>query len=249
LNATGPASSTVLNDNLTTSSSIHICQSFTGIPSGGADTNPGNGWGSASANAGCSSCATVLVLDIIGFSATKIGNMVQLQWSSGQGQWSSGQGVDETGIYYVERSTDGIAFEAFTTVVPKVGESSFTATDAGISAPKLYYRVRSVSTTGATLYSSIALVETGLTGQFQVFPNPALSNSAITILVPSVSNGAARLSLVDLSGNLLGAKMLLLSSVNNAFSWSLPRLAAGIYVVRLELPDGNRYSRIAIYGN
>lgn len=240
LNATGPASSTVLNDNLTTSSSIHICQSFTGIPSGGADTNPGNGWGSASANAGCSSCATVLVLDIIDFTATKTGNMVELQWSSPQAA---------TGTYFVQRSTDGITFETFTTVTPTVGQTTFTAIDADISAPKLYYRVRSVSTTGATLYSSIALVETGLTGQFQVFPNPAISNSAITIVVPSVSNGTARLSLVDLSGNLLGTKTLPLAAATNTLSWTLPRLAAGIYVIRLELPEGNRYSRIAVYGN
>ncbi len=252
LNANGPVTSTVLNDNLTTSSTIHVCQNFTGIPSGGAATSPGNGWGSATVYAGCSSCASVLVLGITGFTATKIGNMVELQWSPVQ---------DATSIYYVERSTDGITFETFTTVVPKVGQTTFTATDADIAAPKLYYRVRSVSAIGATRYSSIALVETGPTGQFQVFPNPALSNSAITILLPSASNvatglsrstrssGAARLSLVDMSGKVLGTKTLLLSSATNTISWNLPRLAAGIYTVRLESPDGNCYSRIAVYGN
>jgi len=240
LNANGPVASTVLNDNLTTSSSIHICQNFTGPPSGGAATSPGNGWGSATVYTGCSSCATVLLLGIIDFSATKTGNMVELQWSSPQ---------DATSTYSVERSSDGITFETFTTVVPKVGQTTFTATDADITAPKLYYRVRSVSAIGATIYSSIALVETGLTGQFQVFPNPALSNSAITILVPSTSNGAARLSLVDISGKLLAAKMLVLTAANNAFPWNLPRLAAGIYVIRLESSDGSYYSRIAVHGN
>jgi hypothetical protein len=229
-----------LNDNLTTSSAIHVCQNFTGSPSGGADTNPGNGWGSAIVYQGCSSCATVLVLGIIGFTATKTGNIVQLQWSSPPAA---------TGTYFVQRSTDGITFETFTTVAPTVGQMTFTATDADIPAPKLYYRVRSVSPTGATLYSSIALVETGLTGQFQVFPNPVISNSAITVLVPSVSNGTARLSLVDLSRHLLGTKMLMLSSANNSFSWNLPNLAAGIYVIRLELAGANYYNRIAVYRN
>jgi hypothetical protein len=252
LSANGPVTSTVLNDNLTTSSAIHICQNFTSAPSGGAATSPGNGWGSATVYTGCSSCASVLVLGITGFTASKTGNMVELQWSSQQ---------DATSIYYAERSTDGINFKTFTTVVPKVGETAFDAADADITAPKLYYRVRSVPVTGATLYSSIALVETGLTGQFQVFPNPVPSNSAITILVPSAPNsatglsgstrssGAARLSLVDMSGNLLGTKTILLSSSANTYSWSLPRLAAGMYTVRLESPDGNCYSRIAVYGN
>ena len=264
LNANGPVASTVLNDNLTPSSAIHICQNFTGAPSGGAATSPGNGWGSATVYAGCSSCASVLVFGITGFTASKTMNMVELQWSSQQ---------DATSIYYAERSTDGINFETFTTVVPKVGETTFAATDADIKAPKLYYRVRSVNVAGATLYSTIALVETGLTGQFQVFPNPVSSNSPITVLLPSASNGAvglsgptslsgatglsgsarssgtARLSLVDMSGKVLGTKLLLLSSSANTFSWSLPRLAPGIYTVRLDSPDGICYGRIAVYAN
>jgi hypothetical protein len=193
LNANGPATSVVLNSNVTSSSSIHVCQSFTGAPSGGANTNPGNGWGSATVYTGCSSCATVLALGIVGFSATRLGDLVQLQWSSGMY-------VDVNGIYYVERSTDGVTFAAFTTVVPFVGESAFSATDADIAASKLHYRIRSVSTTGATLYSPVALVETGVTGQFRVFPNPVLSNSAITIVVPAGLTGALRLSLVDIPG-------------------------------------------------
>ena len=239
-NANGPVASTVLNDNLTTSSAIHVCQNFTSAPSGGASASPGNGWGSATVYTGCSSCASVLVLGITGFTATKTGNTVELQWSSAQ---------DPSSIYYVERSTDGIAFEPFTTVVPQIGQTTFTATDADITAQKLYYRIRSVGATGATIYSPIALVETGLMAQFQVFPNPALSNSPVTVLIRSKSTGTARLKLVDQSGNLLSTKTLLLSAATNTISWNLPRLAAGIYTVRLESPDGNSYSRIAVYGN
>ena len=243
LNANGPAASTVLNDNLTTSSAIHVCQSFTSAPSGGAAASPGHGWGSATVYTGCSSCASVLFLGITGFTATKTGNVVELQWSSAQ---------DATSICYAERSADGISFEPFTTVVPKAGQTIFSATDADITAPKLYYRVRAVSAAGTTIYSSIALVETGLSGQFQVFPNPVPSNSPITVLIPPAStrpSGAARLSLVDMSGKVLGTKTLLLSAATNTISWSLPRLTAGIYTVRLESPDGNSYSRIAVYGN
>jgi hypothetical protein len=99
------------------------------------------------------------------------------------------------------------------------------------------------------LYSPVALVETGVTGQFRVFPNPVLSNSAITIVVPAGLAGALRLSLVDIPGQMLAVKSLVLSASNNSFSWSLPRLAAGIYVIRLESADRHYYSRIAVFGN
>jgi Secretion system C-terminal sorting domain len=233
INVSGSAA---LNHAVTSSSKIHVCQA------GGASVTGAGGWGSAVVTTGCSSCATVLPLGIEEFTAAAQSGMVQLRWLSGLG-------TGDNGVYYAEKSADGVNFETIGSVAASSGESVYTFADANITAAKLYYRIRAVNTTGVALYSPVVVIETAVAGQLQLFPNPAGPNTTITIVIPSSSNTDASISLIDMSGQVLNTKAVLLTTGNTTLSWNLRNLAAGIYLVRIALPGSNLYARLAVRPN
>ena len=236
--------SAVLNDNLTSSSLIHVCQGATATPTGGATSNPGDGWGSATVTTGCSSCATVLALNISDFTAIPQGNTVHLTWTCDQQL----QGNE---VFYAEKSTDGVHFSTFNTIAASPGQYTYTVADTDPAAGQSWYRVEVFSPFGGSNYSVVALVETGsTTGQLRIYPNPAGQNTAITLVIPSITSGTAQISLVDMAGQLLRSKTIVLTSGTNTLTWSLRGLPAGMYVVRIASAiNNNLYGRIAIRGN
>lgn len=231
----------VLNDNLTNSSLVHVCQGATATPTGGATSNPGDGWGSATVTTGCSSCATVLALNISDFTAIPQGNTVRLTWTCDQQL----QGNE---VFYAEKSTDGVHFNTFNTIAASPAQYTYTIADTDPAAGQSYYRVEVFSPSGGSNYSVIALVETGsTTGQLQIYPNPAGQNTAITLVIPSITSGTAQISLVDMAGQLLSAKTVELTSGANTLAWSLRGLPAGMYVVRIESAmNNNLYGKVAV---
>ena len=230
LNVTGNAT---LTDALTNSSFIHVCQGFSGTPGGSG------GWGSATVTSNCSSCAMVLPLGIENFTATATGGGVLLRWEAGLGPGNNG-------TFYAEKSTDGIHFETFEDIAAVADGSFYSLTDPNITAPKLYYRIKAVNAAGVTMYSVVALVESGVAGKLQLFPDPAAPNGAVTLLITPVTNTNARMSLIDMAGELLAARAVTLTTGSNTISWDLPGLTAGVYLVRIEMTGGNLYGRLAV---
>lgn len=227
LNVTGSAT---LTDALTSSSNIRVCLS-------GSVTGTG-GWGSAVVTTGCSSCATVLPLGVADLTATKQGNSVQLNWLSGVGPAANG-------IYYAGRSVDGVNFDDFASVDANAS-GSYAVSDPDMTAPRLYYRVRAVSTGGTIMFSPVVMVEMPNTGQLQLYPNPAAPGTAITLLVPAPAGGQARLSLIDMAGQVVSARAVMLAAGENMLSWGLSDAGAGLYIVRIEMPGGNLYGRLLV---
>ena len=230
VNVTGSAT---LPQALTNSSFIHVCQGFTGAPSGTG------GWGSATVTTTCNSCTTVLPLGIENFRASALGGVVQLRWMSGLGP-------GDNGVFYVQKSKDGINFDIIGSVTAIAGESEYSFSDPDITAPTLYYRIKAVNVTGVTMYSTVALIESAVAGQLQLFPNPAGPNTTVTLLIPATANVEARISLINMAGQILSTRMAVLSAGSNTLFLNLPDLAAGIYVVRIEIASGSLYGRLVV---
>jgi len=239
--------SATLQDNVTNSSLIHVCQGSTATPAGGATTNPGDGWGSATVTKSCSSCSEVLALNISDFTAIPQGSTVRLTWTSDQQL----QGNE---VFYAEKSTDGVHFSTFNTIAASPGQYTYTVADPDPAAGQSWYRIQVFSPSGGSNYSVIALVETdSVAGQLQIYPNPAGQNTAITLVIPSMASGTVQISLVDMAGQLLRSKTATLTIGANTLTWSLRGLAAGIYIVRIKSVESavnsNLYGRIVIRGN
>jgi len=228
--------SATLTNALTNSSSVHVCL-------GGTSSGAG-GWGSAVVATGCSSCNVVLPLGIYDMTATRDATGVRLRWTSGPVPVLV---PGDNGVYYAERSLDGVNFETFATVDADAF-GVYTVSDPDVTASRIYYRVRAVSA-GVMVYSAVALVETAVSGQFQIYPNPAESNTAVTLVVPAVGGGQGRFSLIDMAGRVLGVKMVTLTAGDNTSSWQMRGVAAGLYLVRIEMPGRILYARLVIRSN
>jgi hypothetical protein len=222
LSISGTAS---LNNALTASSKISACYS---------SSTHTTGWGSAQVTYGCSSCATILALTISDLTAARQGSSIALQWTT--------RGVLHNGdIFYVERSTDGSHFYAFTSVEAKDDRSSYSAADNLLTAPEQYYRVKTVTSAGITVYSTIALAATGIAAAspFTIYPNPVGPNSALYIrLTADAATGIAHLYLLDAAGRTVRIKNNPLTPGANLLSWDLQSLRPGIYFLKIVYADG-----------
>ncbi|MDP4252930.1 MAG: hypothetical protein Q8938_02905 [Bacteroidota bacterium] len=229
-----------LNSNLGNSPLIHVCLAAGITPNGGATGNPGGGWGSATLYTNCNSCATVLPLTIIGFTAEQADHAVNLQW----GISDELQG-DE--VFYVEKSLDGLNFFTLTAVAIANGRDHYEISDPSLAGAEQYYRIKATRPSGASIYSPIVAVRTGVSGRFEVYPNPARANTPINLVIPGGMNERARLNMIDMAGEILFSKTCLLTGGSTPVAWNLPRLSAGTYVVQVMLPsNANLYARVTI---
>jgi uncharacterized delta-60 repeat protein len=92
---------------------------------------------------------------------------------------------------------------------------------------------------GARFVSGTSSVAENRGAGFSLYPNPANSNFTVQL---EKSNQSARMSLFDLSGNLIWNKML--NSTINDFDIS--QLAAGYYIVEVETADGISRTKLAV---
>ena len=239
INISGSAN---LGHDLAGSSKIHVCKGGAALVTGGAKTNPGGGWGSAILTNNCSSCATVLDLSIDNFAAIKKTSGIEIEWEANTDALAGG-------LFYVERSTDGSSFQTIAIVTPIYGQSSYKANDDAIpSGPVQYYRVKVQSSAGAGLYSPIVAVRSGsITGQLNIFSNPARPGSTINIALQAGSGGIGRLSLIDIAGRVLLTKPANLVKGTNSLAWDPGILIPGIYTIRIALPEGTcLYDRLSV---
>ena len=79
----------------------------------------------ASPTSGCSSCASVLPLGVTGLTAVLQGSNVQLHWMRGISPAGNG-------VYYAERSVDGVQFETFASVDADAS-GAYTVSDLSLS--------------------------------------------------------------------------------------------------------------------
>ena len=241
INISGSAN---LGHDLAGSSKIHVCKGGAVPVTGGAKTNPGGGWGSAILTNNCSSCATVLDLSIDNFTAIATTGGIEIKWEANTDALASG-------LFYVERSTDGSSFQTIATVAPIYGQSSYrTNDDAMPAAPVQYYRVKAQLSAGAGAYSPIVAVRSGsITGQLNIFPNPTRPGSTINILLLTGSGGIGRLSLIDIAGRVLLTRQVNLVKGMNSLTWDPGTLIPRIYIIRVTLPEGTcLYDRLSVPG-
>jgi hypothetical protein len=234
--------SVTLNSNLTNSPKIHVCKGGSVSTNGGATGNPGGGYGSAVVTSNCSSCATVLALGITAFTATKQGQSVDLRWMSSQ---------DPEGneVFYVEKSPNGADFYTLALMSAVTGQNVYSASDPSPGPNNQYYRLKIVLPSGALSYSAIVVVRTASTG-FHIYPNPVRPNTGINLVIPSHANETARISLVDMAGQVVLTRTIRLVNGNNMISWDLPTLSAGTYMVRVGSPtNGEEHERITVLAN
>jgi hypothetical protein len=215
----------------------HFNVTLTGMGNGGNFTSPGTAGSNVSAtqsmpgatNRDWRNQSFVLPVHLLSFGAEKTGSSVRVKW-----QTANEANMKE---YVVERSTDGATFRSLITVTAKgAAANDYSLADdvQGITAARLYYRLKGVEKSGSVIYSPVASIRLSGEGilQLQVTPNPA--KGPIAVMVNSAEAAQASLSLYDQNGRLLMVKNLsLLSGATTLRINEMQALANGTYLLRL----------------
>jgi hypothetical protein len=144
--------------------------------------------------------------------------------------------------YVVEHSADGVHFKDSHEV--DALNSSFTKTyavnDAQSGSIDHYYRIKAISISGKTQYSSVARVsalsaKTAMS--LNIYPNPVV-NKTIQMQINAVAAGNYTMSLIDMGGRELPLGTLKLAAGQSNQSIKIPaQMAAGLYRLKIITAD------------
>jgi len=210
-------------------------------PAGTNTVNPVNGSTlplqivSADAPLDGGSCYRVLPVKISLFEVSKSNDKVNINWQTAQ----------EINMYefIIEKSTDGIHWKTLSSVNAFGNSNSmknYTAVDYLPSIGINYYRLKSVSISGAFDYSQIKFVTFKDAIHLSIAPNPASTFTVIN--VDSKYTGKKIIQMIDAKGVVVKT----LSSIANTININTADLQKGIYVVKVVVSGEVLTSRLAI---
>lgn len=173
---------------------------------------------------------TLLPVTLSDFTARKSANENLLKWSTQQ--------ESNTSHFVIERSTDGQQF-ANIGQLAAAGNSSTLLTyhysDVRPAIGNNYYRIKTVDKDGKTTLSEVRQVSSTQVAAVKLYPNPAGNKVTVAINIEKAAEG--NLSVTDLSGKVVYTKMLQLQQGNTTIPVSLPGVAAGSYIMKIQLGD------------
>lgn len=140
--------------------------------------------------------------------------------------WSA-TNEDSVRLYEVQTSSDGIVFSTVQTF-QKGNQYSFR--DLSIPKTKQILQIKAVMLDGTAVYTDKTTFEALLSEHFVIGPNPVRSNETLMLRFTEEQLGMTVISIVSPSGNIVFSKSI---DVQGDTNIRLPRLAPGLYVVRI----------------
>lgn len=172
----------------------------------------------------------ILPVQLLDFTAKANNNYVDLTWVT----------ATESGNKYfiIERSRDGVNFEAIQTVNTKNtgGNSSvqtdYAARDTYPYTGRSFYRLKQTDRDGKSTYSKIAEVYIGKNEAVSIYPNPTTGR----IYINGLDGSSVQTEWYDVSGRMVAAQT---SAVQNGVATLEVRLADGVYVLKYVSANGS----------
>ena len=160
-------------------------------------------------------------------------NMVLVVWTT----------ENESGMmnYEVQKSADGIAFEAsHVTAALNSGSASYGWTDTKATSGTNYYRIKSVSKDGKISFSAVVKVNVGkITPIIAVAPNPVV-NGTIHLVFTNEPVGNYTITISNQLGQVVLSREILHSSLSSTEDISGNNITKGIYNLSILKPCGNK---------
>jgi hypothetical protein len=168
--------------------------------------------------------SVVLPLKLISFSGNRENNTTQLKWVTAN--------EDAGDRFELERSIDGLNFESIHTRMANGDLNSQYSFEDNISAAIVYYRVKIISITGHSFYSSIiAFRNAALTG-IRLLGNPVATSIVVEAAVLQSTN--LQLILTDLSGKTILNEYRMADKGINQLNIPLPPgVSNGTYILKV----------------
>ena len=178
----------------------------------------------------------ILPIKLIGFTADKTNQDVQLNWTATEAVNFS--------HFEAERSLDGMTFSAIGKVGLRQagnGNTSYSFTDAGIlneGHSRLYYRLKMADIDGHAEYSKMVTVTVDQNRVMLIKAYPDPFNNEIFVKVEIERAGKINLSLSDVWGRVLRSMNTSLPAGGNTIYFSPPaQLPKGMYFLRVYIND------------
>lgn len=180
-----------------------------------------------------------LPVELLGFDAECVGSSVVLEWSTASENNSS--------HFVVERSSDGSTFDPVGRVeAAGFSQATMTYTFMDNASPgSAYYRLRSVDLDGTWTLGRTIVISCGGSGGLDII-SAWDSGTELNISIRSSIAQAAVLRVYDMGGKLVHTRATDL--IDGVVREQLPRatMANGIYVVRLDTPEGALFRRVNV---
>lgn len=168
-----------------------------------------------------------LPVELIAFNATALNDRHVLT------DWITVSEINSD-YFVVERTTDGVQFEAIGTM-DAVGTTSdqnhYEMIDEHALAGTSYYRLKEVDLDGTFTYSELKSVNFEGISILSAFPNPGTED--INFIIYSTTETAFELSITDATGRIVERGTLSLDEGSNNFELSLTNYAKGQYFLRV----------------
>ena len=173
-----------------------------------------------------------LPVELVSFNAQKVNHTSELKWTTASEKNSD--------YFAVERSNDGVHFNEIGNVKSAGNSTTFINylfTDNTPVNGKNYYRLKQVDFDGTATYSSVKMINASAVSQVTFYPNPANSNSGLTITTPENLSGHYTIRIFDLTGRVVAEQSGDASEMKTIPVTIENTLATGCYL--LQLSDSN----------
>ena len=175
-------------------------------------------------------CGNPLSTNLLSFTGKLVNEKAELNWATSK--------ENEILHFIVEKSLDGMSFDAITTINnhndPSKDINTYSFTDPIPVNGIVYYRIKMVNDQGNYEYSRVIQLSNKNTGlAFGSVINPFSHKIEFELLVSS--NGKAYVELIDQEGRIIKRNSFVLNSgVNNLTIQNMNILASGIYTLRVQ---------------
>lgn len=170
---------------------------------------------------------TPLPVELVAFNATALEERNVLA------DWITASEINSD-YFVVERTTDGVQFEAIGTV-DAAGTSlepiHYELIDENALTGTSYYRLKEVDLDGTATYSELKSVNFDGISILSAFPNPGTEE--INFIIYSTNATAFELNITDATGRIVEHRNLVLEEGSNNFELPLEKYAKGQYFLRV----------------
>ena len=149
--------------------------------------------------------------------------------------------------YQIEKSIDGINFNAFSTMLPIKGQNTYSVIDNYTNDKTAYYRVVALATNGDKKYSKVLNIKNVFTAaNIKIAPNP-VTNKQFELQVADCSKGQYKLSLYNQLGSVVYSHTIQIEGDYQSQTIQLPSsLAKGVYFANFNGVDVNNNQTIIV---
>ena len=187
-----------------------------------------------------------LAANLVKFDAVKETAKVKLNWTTNS--------ENQVNRYEIERSSSTTGFSKIVSVAAKgnqqAGNINYTVNDQQLFSTPVFYRLKTIDNNGGYKYSNIVRVGNNVAGSDEVTliaVNGAQGTVKATLW--SGQNQSSEIALYDMEGKLirdLGKRLIVKGE--NQFSFSVPRIPVGNYILKIGIPKSGSKKPVSLAG-